>query len=111
MRLRRWIANFFLLTGILAIIISAGSIATAIVWQDWENWVFDRDSRGEAATIAGYVADKKDEIIGRLRELRGLPPATKPSNVHPGIVPMPSLPRSVEKNKILGRLSIQRLHL
>jgi sortase A len=111
MKLRRWFANFFLLAGVLAILFSAGAIATAVVWQDWQNWVFDRESRNEPATISGYIAGKKDRAIEIVREWRGLPSGPKPSTVHPGTAPEPERPRAIAKNEILGRLTIQRLHL
>ncbi len=55
--------KLLLVTGLLAIILSAGAIVTAIGWQDWENWVFDQDSRNEPATIGRYLAEKKDQIV------------------------------------------------
>jgi sortase A len=111
MKARRWITNILLLIGVLGIAVSAGSIAVAIVWQDWESWVFDRNSRDQPATVAGYVADKKDQLVGSVRAWRGLPPVPEPPAAYRAIVPGLARPRAVEQNGILGRLTIERLHL
>ena len=98
-RTRRWIENILLLAGVAALGVWAWSIASKAVYQDWGNWAFDRQVRGEPATIQEYV-----------RARLGIP-ATPPKSTPPPIAPPPATPPAVANNAVVGRLSIPRLDL
>jgi len=62
-RRRRWLANFFLLAGVLALVIWTWSNAQRAVFQSWENWVFERKVHGEPATVTQFLGEKKEQIV------------------------------------------------
>ena len=57
MKTRLWIERTFLLVGLFAVGIWAGSIGAKSVWQAWENRVFDREIK-QKETAAHQSADK-----------------------------------------------------
>src|SRR5579872_3747492 len=118
-RFWRWIENVLLVVGVVGVGVWAWSIASQAVFQDWESWVFDRESRGEPATVTGYVVEKREKIEGELRSWLGIPatpepisrtkpqPPTSRPSIGPGVAPPPV----IEKDGLVGRLVIPRLHL
>ena len=89
-------------------------MASRAVYQDWENWVFDHEMRGERTTVASYLTDRQEEIAKAVRTwwqgARAPKPAAPPSTA--AVPPPPKLqPRIIENNGVVGRLSIPRLHL
>jgi sortase A len=109
--IRRWIENSLLLAGVVGLSLWAGANAAPVIWQDWGNWVFDRQIRGEAATIAGYLAAKEAEIARRVEAWLGRAPAAKLSVPSPRSVSPPVQRPSVGENDLVGRLAIPRLHV
>lgn len=110
MKIRRCIESFLLLAGAAGLGVWLWSNARGAGFQHWENWVFDRKIRGEPATIAAYVREKKEQIAARVGAWWGLPAEPKRSVSAPA-VPEPVRPRSIENNGLVGRLTIPRLHL
>ena len=112
-RVRRWFENIVLLIGVIGIGLWAASILIPMVWQDWGNWTFDNELRGQTATIKGYLSDKVDQITQEVEGwLRGAP-IEEPSVSHatvPRVQPPPIKP-SMKENALIGRLTIPRLHL
>jgi sortase A len=113
---RRWIETCVLLAGMVALGVWIWSIASTAVFQDWENWVFDREVRGESATIAEYLEERRERIAGDLCSWLRIPASPMPAN------PKPSPPHSattlpaqrppiVKSNSLVGRLAIPRLHV
>ena len=97
-RIQHWIERILLLTSVLCIGVWVAYTVIPLVWQDWENWVFDRQVSGQTATVDEYIAEKKTRLLE--------PGATKPDVIAPP-VPRPS----VAHNGLVGRLMIPRLHL
>ena len=57
-RTRRWIEKILLLAGVAALGVWAWSVAGQAVYQDWGNWAFDRQVRGEPATVGEYLRSR-----------------------------------------------------
>jgi len=102
-RTRRWIERILLLAGVAALGVWGWSVASKAVYQDWGNWAFDRQVRGEPATIAEYLRGK----LG----LRSAEPEPAKSALPPMAPTAPAPPPPIENNALLGRLSIPRLDL
>ena len=109
MKIRRWIGNILLLLGVTALAVAGGAIATNAIWQGWANWVFDRETHGEPATIAAYLFEKRDRVTASVRTWLGLPVNPKPPAPHPA--PPLVIDNRIENNTLIGRLTIPRLHL
>ena len=110
MRLQRWIEYSLLFSGALGVGVWIGITTAGAVWQDWENWVFERSVHGEPAAIGDYLTERSAGIIDRIRDRWG------PTAENPRIgVPYPPAPerhpRPVQNNALIGRLTIPRLHL
>ncbi len=108
---RRWIERSLLLAGVIALGIWSWSVASNAVFQDWASWVFDRKIRGERSDIAEYVAEKRGGIAAEVRVWLGIPAAPAPTTSHPHINPPAGPPRFREKDGLVGRLIVPRLHL
>ena len=120
MRIRLFLEKLFLVAGLAMIGVWAWSEVRYTVWQDWGNWVFERELRQQTAAPAEYLKEKGDQLIAKVREwLRlGPEPASPPSASNkssdeslPGASPNTPAKTSPETNALLGRLSIPRLHL
>lgn len=89
------------------------SVEIASLAQSWDNFVFERQSRGEAATVSEFVKEQNRQMVEKVRSWVGSPasPAAAPK---PPVVaetrPSPA-PRIPEMNELIGRLSIPRLNL
>ena len=109
--IRRWIEKFLLLAGVVGLGLWAGANLAPVIWQDWGNWVFDQEIRGDAATITGYLAEKEDEIVRSVEAWLGRAPATKLSAPSPTSVSPPVQRPSIAENDLVGRLAIPRLRV
>lgn len=109
-RLRQWIEISLLAAGATGLGIWAWSIARSAVYQDWENWVFERASRGQPATIAKYLGEKEGRIAEDVRAWFGIP-AAKREVERPSPGPPAQPPPFIETNGVVGRLAIPRLHI
>jgi len=88
-----------------------------VIWQDWENWVFDRAVAGQTATIGEYLATRTNQIARDLEKRLGVhhTPETSSTGSAPSAAsPVPSGPppqSKIQINSLIGRLAIPRLHL
>lgn len=109
--IRRRIENSLLLAGVVGLGLWAGANAAPVIWQDWGNWVFDQEIRGDAATITGYLAEKEDEMVRSVEAWLGRAPVTKESAPSPTSVSPPVQRPSIAENDLVGRLAIPRLRV
>ena len=84
------------------------SIAIVFAFQSWDNWAFERHSRGEAVRFEEYaklqaqwVGDKFQSLVGR----NDLPQRPAPETVRP------VRPQAPTNDELIGRLTIARLQL
>lgn len=84
------------------------SIAIVFAFQSWDNWAFERHSRGEAVRFEEYIKHQEQWIVDKFQSFLGrddLPQRPAPEPARPV---RPHVPASDE---LLGRLTIQRLEL
>jgi len=105
-RARRWIENILLLAGVAALGVWVWAIASKAVYQDWANWVFDQQTRGETATLREYLRGKLGLACAQKEQSPSLPPL-----VSPAAPPVSPNANGKKKDLLLGRLSIPRLDL
>ena len=111
---RPWIEKFLLLAGIIALGVWVWSVASNVVFQDWESWVFDRKILGEQSTISEYAAERSRSIAAGVRAWLGFPATPEPAvSSRPNIGPSPvrPTPQDQDRDGLVGRLTIPRLHL
>src|SRR5258708_5599850 len=91
-RILRWIEHFLLIAGVIGLGLGIGAYAIPFVWQDWGNWQFDHEKRGETATVGGYLEHKKDQLWTDLRTRSGHPPppVPEPPGAQPMVAPPPA---------------------
>jgi sortase A len=110
----RWIERFFLLVGVVGVAVGLGAMLLPVVWQDWENWDFDRRVNGQVGTYGGYLSDKGREIEHNVKGWLGIesPPfqATIPSS-SPSERRSPRHHPKIAKDGLIGRITIPRLNL
>jgi sortase A len=108
---RRWIENILLLAGAVGIGVWIWSVANRAVYQDWANWSFEHEARGEPATIGGYLAEKGARLEESLRAALKVP--AKSAQPAPEVIPAPRAegPHPIGKDGLVGRLTIPSLHL
>jgi sortase A len=104
-------ANVFLLAGVIALGVWAWSLVSNTVFQHWANWTFDREIRGQPTSVAGYLAELREKITGELRIWLQIPPTPEPPQSSPRIPRSPTRPTLIDKDGLIGRLMIPRLHL
>src|SRR6516165_7556794 len=104
---RRWIENIFLLAGLLGLAVWIWSVASRIVYQDWDNWAFDHQARGEQPTIGKYVAEKGARLEQRLRQRLNLPAQSGQPAPQPAPATQAEAPR-IGRDGLVGRLTIPR---
>jgi sortase A len=113
-KLLRWLERCLLLAAMLGLGAWIGSNTVAAVWQNWENWVFDRDIRGEGANLADYLADyltnAETSLIREVRNWMRLGDIPKTSESFPSTV-SPERRKQLGPDGLIGRLTIPRLHL
>jgi sortase A len=96
-RARRLLEYSLLTIGVTCIGIWAGSNAVLAVWQDFQNWAFDRRVAGQTTAIMDYLAEKE----ARLFEPDSKPDATPSQGRQPHIA----------NDGLVGRIVIPRLNL
>ncbi len=115
--MRRWIENVLLFAGITALTLAIGGYALPIIMQDWGNWSFDREKRGEPVSVAQYLNEKKENALRAAQAWLGRTPS--PPRSQPPAPPAPEIHRApalarrpaLRKNQLIGRLRIPRLGL
>jgi len=91
-----------LVVGVVGIATWAASNTVMTVWQDWENWSFDRQVAGKTATLSGYLEAKRARLENRDTE----PEPAKPIPIEP-----PVERPTIAPNGLIGRIEIPRLGL
>jgi sortase A len=110
-RVRRRLERLLLLLGITGIGVWLASILMMHLGQHWDNWVYERQSRGESVRAKEYLEDQRDRLLAELRRFVGRVP-TSPPLPEPQIDPGPSVePRVPRSGEVIGRILIQRLNL
>jgi sortase A len=109
--MRRWAERAFLLMGVVCLGVWAWSLVRTGVYEDWENWAFDRQVRGERATIDQYLAQKAVGVRQRVGSWLKTPAPPEPPTARSIIPPPEPRKRSLEKNGLVGRLQVPRLHM
>ena len=108
-RFRRWIERVLLLAGVVGVGVWVASNVIPLVWQDWGDWVFDSELRGDTATVGRYLAARTDLIMHDVEAWLGFTPTAKLS------IPRVASPRMqrppIGENTLIGRITIPRLHL
>jgi sortase A len=94
----RWIQYSLLILGLTCVGAWVGSNVTLLVWQDWQNWVFDRQIAGQPHSVGGYLENKEASVLRRPS-----PPLVVSS--------VTKRPPPVATNAVLGRIVIPRLEL
>lgn len=107
---RRWLETLLLLGGVIGIGAWVGSNAAPAVWQDWQNWVFDRETAGETTHIGDYLVAVKERALRSLETRVGQPVSSEPLVASRPTVSLQTK-RSLKTDDLIGRLSIPRLHL
>ena len=74
--------------------------ASAVVYQSWENWSFDREVKGQSVSVREFLRD----------ELR-FSPRTLPPQSAPTARRAPEPPMVIPRDEVVGRLEIPRLGL
>lgn len=84
------------------------SIAIVFAFQSWDNWAFERHSRGEAVRFEQYIKHQEQWIVDKFQRFLGRDDLPQRPAPEPGRPVRPHVPASDE---LLGRLTIQRLEL
>jgi len=111
-RTRRWVANLLFVAGSTLLGAWAWANLRGVMYQNWENWVFERSARSQSATLREYFTDKKNEIFDTIKVRLGSHRVEK--------APVPRLhiagparqePAAPGNGELVGRLAVPRLHL
>lgn len=70
MKAWRYLEIGTLVAGLLGVGVWLGSIAESALYQDWQNWVFDHQLRGEPASFDLFLAEQKVNFDRFLAEQR-----------------------------------------
>jgi LPXTG-site transpeptidase (sortase) family protein len=84
------------------------SIAIVFAFQSWDNWAFERHSRGEAVRFEEYVKQQQQWVVDKFQSLVGRDVLPRRPAPEPGRPVRPQVPVNDE---LIGRLSIARLQL
>lgn len=99
-----------MLVGITGIGLWLASILMMHLGQRWDNWVYERHSRGEPVRVRLYLEDQRDRLIAEIRRFVGKAPP--PRHPEPHVDPAPSIqPRVPRTGDVIGRIVIPRLDL
>jgi LPXTG-site transpeptidase (sortase) family protein len=110
-KVRRWIEYSLLLTGIVGVGLWSAANAIPVIWQDWENWVFDRDVQGQTASVGEYLASRTNQIARSLEQKLGMHVKPERSTAGSTASLPPPTRTTIGRNSLIGRLAIPRLHL
>src|SRR5271165_3760354 len=112
---RRWVEYSLLLAGLIALDLFVWLHARAVMSQAYESWSFEQDLRGEPSSVAGYLRDQWDRLLGKMP---GKTPGKMPdrSEQHPdktfsSTTPASPAPPHLAERSVIGRVEIPRLSL
>lgn len=105
-----------LLAGIAGVCVWMAANVAPVVSRDWGNWVFDREVRGQTATVREYLHQRKDRVLSDIAAewravrshgdksggtvVQSVPPVARPSDRN-----------RLRERELIGRLEIPRLQL
>lgn len=111
MKARTWLERLLLVGGLIAVDFWLWSIPAIDASQAWSGWAFDREMRGERATVGDYLSERTTRITAKALAWWGFPSAPRTSSLPPR-APAPSPnPTAVPLDGLIGRLTIPRLNL
>ncbi len=108
-----WSERALLALGLIGVGAWVSSNAIPALWQDWDNWKFNQELRGQPATVTAYLGEKQQRATNAFGVWMGfiIPRETSPrEKPNPSSSPMASS-APLPDDAIIGRLSIPRLHL
>ncbi len=111
MRARRWLEGLLLLAGLVGVNLWLWSIPAIDASQRWSNWAFDRQMRGERATVSGYLSEEGTRAAEKALAWWGFPEAKAVSAPPFQSLPALAIPRNIPIDGLVGRLTIPRLRL
>jgi len=108
---RRFVEACLLLAGVAAVDVYLWANFRTAVYQNWDNWVFERKVSGQPVSLGQYLRDKEIEAFNTVAGWLCIHPATVESvrNTRPA-PPLPAAPH-VANGDLLGRIAIPRLHV
>ena len=109
MKTRTWLERILLLGGLLAVNFWLWSIPAIDASQRWSDWAFDREVRGERATVGAYLFEQTTQTAARALAWWGFP--TERSAPAPPARAPAAILRNVPIDGLIGRLTIPRLRL
>lgn len=111
MRTRRWLEGLFLLSGLIAVNVWLWSIPAIDASQKWSDWAFDREMRGQRATVGAYLAEEGTRAAEKALAWWGFPEAKTVSAPPLRVFRPLAIPRNIPIDGLVGRLTIPRLRL
>ena len=120
-RIRKWVERCLLLAGVLGLGLWGAANVVPAVWQDWGNWVFERELRGETATVEGYAKGTMEQLVRDVQRWLGVTQRHATPVARERLPQVQSGPQgqrpnvgnhtNVSNHTLVGRLTIPRLHL
>ena len=111
MRTPRWLERLLLVAGLIAVNFWLWSIPAIDASQDWSNWAFDREMRGERATVGKYLLEKPASAAEKLLAWWGYPETRGTPTLPARKLAPPAILLNIPEDGLIGRLTIPRLHL
>jgi len=110
---REWLALICVSAGVASLGVWAWAYGHEAIYQSYSNWAFDRAKSGRSASAMDYAADQSraswNSVENWFRRAPAPPPRNEPkTNIEPAV---PASPRQIERNGMVGRLSIPRLNV
>lgn len=111
MKTRRWLEGLFLLAGLISVNVWLWSIPAIDASQQWSNWAFEREMRGQRATVGAYLAEEGMRAADKALAWWGFPEARIDIAPRVQAPPPPAIRRRIPIDGLVGRLTIPRLQL
>lgn len=108
---RRWVEYSLLLAGLIALDLFVWLHARAVMSQAYESWSFEQDLRGEPASVAGYLRDQWDRLLGNMPGRTPERSEQHPDKTFSSTTPASPAPPHVAERSVIGRVEIPRLSL
>ena len=112
-RFLAWTERALLALGLIGVGAWVSSNAIPALWQNWDNWKFNQELRGQSATLTAYLGEKQQQATNAFGAWMGfiIPQEKSPrEKSSPSSSPLAvSVP--LPDDALIGRLSIPRLNL
>jgi sortase A len=105
MKIWRWLEKGTFVAGSLAVGFWLGSIVDRALFQDWQDWVFEQQLRGQPGGFGQFLAEEKQRIVSIVA--RSNHPHTAQPPARNSLPVRPSAP----DRGLIGRLTIPRLQV